>query len=88
MYSIYQSILDSSIQGEIPNEALFKLILDEMNRLHDREVLLSDKNCMDLVRHIVQRERSGVPVPFADLLNSTDTLQSSDNGKVLCPVYT
>ncbi|XP_020912267.1 KICSTOR complex protein SZT2 isoform X2 [Exaiptasia diaphana] len=64
---------DSSIQGEMPNEALFKLLIDDMSHLHEREIKMSEKNCQDLVQHILQRERSGIPVPFIDALNSTKT---------------
>ena len=72
----------------MPNEALFKLLIDDMSHLHEREIKMSEKNCQDLVQHILQRERSGIPVPFIDALNSTKTSSvDSSNSAGIIPTY-
>lgn len=64
----------------MPNEVLFKLLIEDMNRFHDREIKLTEKNCRDLMKHILQRERHKLPVPFLEFLKSNKTESSESNG--------
>jgi hypothetical protein len=63
----------------MPNEVLFKLLIEDMNRLHDREIKLSEKNCRELMKHVLQRERHSLPVPFLEFLNSNKTESQDSN---------
>lgn len=64
----------------MPNEVLFKLLIDDMNRFHDREIKLTEKNCRNLMKHILGRERHNLPVPFLEFLKSNKTESSESDG--------
>ena len=70
----------------LPNENLFKLLLENMERLNDREVMLSEEEWYRFTQHIQSRQRSGVPLPFPEELcqakeSGNSTLQDSRDSK-------
>ena len=52
--------------SELPNETLFKLLTENMEKLNDREVLLTDEECRRFTCHVVGRERNGMALPFSE----------------------
>ncbi|XP_048580524.1 KICSTOR complex protein SZT2 isoform X3 [Nematostella vectensis] len=58
--------------GELPNETLFRLLIEEMQQLNDREIQLSEQGCRGLVKHVIGRDRNGIPVPFLPLYDSKE----------------
>ena len=51
-------------QSESPNEHLFKLLLENMERLNDREVTLTEEDWNRFLQHLSSRPRHGIPLPF------------------------
>lgn len=52
--------------SDSPNENLFKLLLENMERLNDREITLTEEDWRQFTRHVQSRRRNGVPLPFPE----------------------
>lgn len=59
----------SDDNSDLPNENLFKLLLENMERLNDREVILTEADWQRFTQHIQSRQRNGVPLPFPEELH-------------------
>ena len=60
--------VDAADSSDSPNESLFKLLLENMERLNDREVTLTDVDWRRFTQHVQSRNRSGIPLPFPEEL--------------------
>lgn len=52
--------------SDSPNEALFNLLIEHMEKLNNREIRLTDEDCRRFVWHVIGRERSGFSLPFSE----------------------
>lgn len=52
--------------SDSPNENLFKLLLENMERLNDREITLTEADWQRFTQHVQSRRRNGVPLPFPE----------------------
>ena len=58
----------SDDNSDLPNENLFKLLLENMERLNDRDVILTEEDWQRFTQHVQTRPRNGVPLPFPEEL--------------------
>ena len=58
----------SDDNSDNPNKNLFTLLLENMERLNDRDVELTDEDGQRFTQHIQSRPRNGVPLPFPEEL--------------------
>lgn len=58
----------SDDSSDLPNENLFELLLENMKRLNNREVQLTEEDCQRYTRHVQSRPRFGVSLPFPEEL--------------------
>lgn len=78
----FSFFLASDDLDDLPNENLFKLLIENMERLNDREVVLSDDDWNRFTQHILIRPRNGVPLPFPEeLCQRKDSSDSAQNDK-------
>lgn len=52
--------------SDLPNENLFKLLLDNMERFNDREVTMAEIDWQRFTQHVQGRNRNGIPLPFPE----------------------
>lgn len=76
----------SVVSIDSPNEKLFKLLLESMERLNDREVTLTDFSSLRFIQHLQNRKRNDIPLPFpGELCDMEQCIQSTSgedhNGK-------
>ena len=68
----------SVVSIDSPNEKLFKLLLESMERLNDREVTLTDFSSLRFTQHLQNRKRNDIPLPFpVELCNMEEWIQST-----------
>lgn len=83
---LFPSLKETSPQGSVvsidsPNEKLFKLLLESMERLNDREVTLTDFSSLRFTQHLPNRKRNDMPLPFPVELCDIEQFTQSTSGE-------
>lgn len=68
----------SDDNSDLPNENLFKLLLENMERLNDRDVTLTEDDWQRFTQHVQSRPRNGVPLPFPEDLCQDNKSNNSE----------
>lgn len=69
--------------SDLPNENLFKLLLENMERLNDREITLTEADWQRFTQHVQSRRRNGVPLPFPEEICQVEDPGRSTVGDIL-----
>lgn len=80
MFFFSSTAADSS---DSPNENLFKLLLENMERLNDREITLTEADWQRFTQHVQSRKRNGVPLPFPEEICQVEDPGRSTVGDIL-----